>query len=224
MLKVGLEEARLPLPLPSVFPPLNQRSPCHAPQKSPNTSWDRVLAVGVSGGLDVGRMLRPTSSGSTGPDTAPGLSGGSGGGGAVGVAAAGVGFSGGSAGSIFIGGHVADRAGARLAAMRGDFAAHPLPSVLVLPEKDRKANLDGFTQDVGLGIPCGGRQLPDSIHPLLRETHGDLFPLGLQERRHVGNCHTLPHPVISVFSLLLPTHPKRIPGPPFSIFLSLSHP
>lgn len=148
-MKVGLEESGLPLPFPSVFPPLNQRSPCHAPQKSPNTSWERVVAVGVSGGLDVGRMFRPTSSGSTGPDTAPGLSGGSGSGGPVGVAGAGVGFSGGSAGAIFIGGHVADRSGARLAAMRRDFAAHPLPPVLVLPEKHREPDLDGFPEDVG---------------------------------------------------------------------------
>jgi hypothetical protein len=124
-------------------------------------------------------MFRPTSSGSTGPDTAPGLSGGSGGGGAVGASGDGTGFSGWSAGAIFIGASFPGRRRLGLAALRRDFAAHPLPPVLVLTEKHRQTDLDGFPEDMSLGIPCRARKLPNSIHPLLGETHRDLFPLGL---------------------------------------------
>jgi len=219
------QNGRLPARLLPSSAPLEELSdPCHAPQKSPNTSCERVLAVGVSGGLEAGRMFRPTSSGSTGPDTAPGLSGGSGGGGAVGASGDGRGFSGWSAGAIFIRASFPGRRRLGLAALRRDFAAHPLPPVLVLTEKHRQTDLDGFPEDMSLGIPCRARKLPNSIHPLLGETHRDLFPLGLQERRHGGNCHTLPHPVISVFSLPLPRPPRRILLPPSCDFLSLSHP
>lgn len=213
--------ARL-LPLASTLEECSD--PCHAPQKSPNTSSDRVLAVGVSGGFEAGRKFRPTSSGSTGPDTAPGLSGGSGSGGAVWASGSGVGFCGLSAGAIFIGGSFPGLGRFRFAALRHDSAAHPLPPVLVLPEKHREPDLDGFPEDVSFGIPCGRCQLPDSINPLPGETHGDLFPLGFQERRHARHCHTLPHPVISVFSLPLRTHPPRILFPFPTPILSLSHP
>lgn len=196
------------------FPPSN-RVPCHNPQNSLNTSLAGVGAGSAGGSCDGGSAgvslprffaaFFPTSSGSTGPFTADGLSG------ASGVLS-------------LMGGSLRVSRPARLGALRVDFAAHPFPSLLVLLPQDGEPHLDGCPQNMRLRIPRTPGQFPNPTRPIPRKTHRDLLPFRLEFGRHAGWWRLLPPLVTRGFSLFLPTHPRRRIPPPHSPILSLSHP
>lgn len=191
------------------FPRVN-RVPCHNPQNSLNTHRAGVGAgsAGGSGGGSAGVSLPrflatffPTSSGSTGPLTADGLSG---------------------ASCVFslMGGRLGFPLVLRLAALRVDFAAHPLAPLFVLLPQDGEPHLDGCPEDMRLRIPGGSRQLPNPHRPFLRKSNRYLFPFGLEVGRHGGWCPLLP-PLANVVSLSFSqaTHGERFhtPIPQFSL-------
>lgn len=194
------------------FPPSN-RVPCHNPQNSLNTSLAGVGAGsaggscdGPSAGVSLPRFLAtffPTSSGSTGPFTADGLSGAS-------------------------GASMADRLtiprSARLAALRVDFAAHPFPPLFVLLPQDREAHLDGCPEDMRLRIPRTPGQFPNPSCPIPRKTHRDFFPFHFEFGRHAGWWRLLAPIVTRGFSLFLPRGSRRTIPTAHSPILSLSHP
>lgn len=118
--------------------PLLNRVPCHRSQNSENTSLAGVGAdsAGGSGGGSAGVSLPrffatffPTSSGSTAPLTADGLSGASG---------------------VFslMGDRLTIPRNRRLAALRVDFAAHPLPPLFVLLPQDGQSHLNRCPENV----------------------------------------------------------------------------
>jgi hypothetical protein len=208
--QVGAQDSGLatfPAPL---FPPL-YRVPCHNPQNSLKTSLAGVGA-GASGGscggsCGAGSLPRflatffPTSSGSTGPLTADGLSG------AAGVVS-------------LMGGRLRCPLVLRLAALRVDFAAHPFPPLLVLLPQDGEPHLDGCPEDMRLRIPRTPCKFPNPTCPISRKTHRDLFPFRLEFARHAEGCRLLP-PLASVdslsFSQPTPRERFRPPIPRFSL-------
>ena len=209
--QVGPEDSGLAT-VPSPPLPLSNRVPCHRSQNSENTSLAGVGAgsVGVSGGGSAGVSLPrflaaffPTSSGSTGPFTAVGLSGASG---------------------ASMGARLTIPRRRRRAALRVDFAAHPFPPLLVLLPQDGQTHLDGCPEDMRLRIPGGPGQLPDPARPVLRKSNRHLLPFGLEVGRHAGGWRLLPPLANRGFSLFLPTHPRRTIPHPHSPILSLSHP
>lgn len=170
--QVGAQDSGLASLLTPPFP-LSYWVPCHNPQNSLKTSLAGVgagSAGGSCGGSScAGSLPRflatffPTSSGSTEPLTAEGLSGAS-------------------------GASMADRLtiprSARLAALRVDFAAHPFPPLFVLLPQDRKPHLDGCPEDVRLRIPRTPGQFPNPSRPILRKSNRHLFPFGFEVGRH----------------------------------------
>lgn len=145
--------------------------------------------------------LFPTSSGSTGPLTADGLSGASG---VFSLIGERVGF------PLVLG----------LAALRVDFAAHPLAPLFVLLPQDREPHLDGCPENMRLRIPGGSGQFPNPHRPFPRKSHGHLFPFGLEVGRHAGWCPLLP-PLANgdslPFSQLTPGERFPPPIPQFSL-------
>lgn len=193
--------------------PQDLGNPCHNPQNSLNTSLAGVGAGSAGGSCDGGSTgvslprffaaFFPTSSGSTGPLTADGLSGASGAS---------------MADSLTIPRSV------RLAALRVDFAAHPLAPLFVLLPQDREPHLDGCPENMRLRIPRTSGQFPNPPRPVPRKTHRDLFPFRLEFGRHAGWWRLLPPLVTRGFSLFLPRGSRRTIPTLHSPILSLSHP